>query len=263
MVSIAKGGNLPIDVAAVRAVLSWTGGPGVPDVDASALLLQASGRVSGDEDFVFFNQPQHPNGAVRHLGKNGTADAVDVDLARTARRRRAGRARRVGGRRHVRAGAGPAAGVSALASGAPIAEFDMAATEETAILSGELYRRNDSWKFRAVGQGYASGLAGTGDRLRHHRRRRSPAGAGAVRPTTRAAGGRTTTAAVLPTAPPAPSFPPPPPRPRSHRRRGQAPGSERPPPPPPPPGPAPASPGRRHRPRHRPVRRSRRWTAAG
>ena len=109
MVSIAKGGNLPIDVPAVRAVLSWTGGPGVPDVDASALLLQASGRVAGDDDFVFFNQPQHPNGAVRHLGKNGSADAVDVDLAASARRRRPRRARGVGRRRHLRAGAGTAA----------------------------------------------------------------------------------------------------------------------------------------------------------
>ena len=80
MTTIAKGGNLPIGAAAVRAELSWTGGPGVPDIDASALLLQESGRVASDADFVFYNQPQHPGGAVRHVGKSGTRDAVEIDL---------------------------------------------------------------------------------------------------------------------------------------------------------------------------------------
>ncbi|WP_258028863.1 TerD family protein, partial [Streptomyces fradiae] len=52
-----KGSNVPLDAAAVRAVLRWSPGPGVPDVDASALLLGADGRVRFDEDFVFYNQP--------------------------------------------------------------------------------------------------------------------------------------------------------------------------------------------------------------
>lgn len=69
MSTISKGANVPIDATAVRAELSWSGGPGVPDVDASALLVQESGRVSGDEDFVFYNQPHHPGGAVRHPGQ--------------------------------------------------------------------------------------------------------------------------------------------------------------------------------------------------
>ena len=160
MTAISKGGNCPIDVATVRAVLSWNGGPGVPDVDASALLLQESGRVLDDGDFVFYNQPQHASGAVRHLGKQGTADAVDVQFAALpptvervvlAASADGGVFGQVPGLRLT---------LSDAVTGTPIAVYDLTTGEETAILSGELYRRNGQWKFRAVGQGYASGLAG-------------------------------------------------------------------------------------------------------
>lgn len=160
MTAISKGGNCPVDVATVRAVLSWNGGPGVPDVDASALLLQESGRVSGDEDFVFYNQPQHASGAVRHLGKQGSADALDIQLGMVpatvervvlAASADGGTFGQVPGLRLT---------LSDAASGTPVAVYDMTAGTETAILGGELYRRNGLWKFRAVGQGYASGLAG-------------------------------------------------------------------------------------------------------
>ena len=60
-------------------------GAGVPDVDASALLLAAGGRVRSDEDFVFYNQPRHPSGLVRRLPKKrvagGLTDTVEADLA--------------------------------------------------------------------------------------------------------------------------------------------------------------------------------------
>lgn len=144
----------------MRAELSWTAGPGVPDVDAAALLLQPSGRVAGDEDFVFYNQPRHPGGAVRHAGKHGTVDAVEVDLSALpsdvdrvvlAASADGGTFGQVPGLRLA---------VTDLASGRLLAEFPMAASSETAILSGELYRRNGQWKFRAVGQGYDTGLAG-------------------------------------------------------------------------------------------------------
>src|SRR4051794_11720379 len=81
MATINKGANLPVNAASVRAELSWSGGVGVPDVDGSALLLREDGRVSSDDDFVFYNQPRHPSGAVRHAGKVGTADTVEVDLS--------------------------------------------------------------------------------------------------------------------------------------------------------------------------------------
>ncbi len=83
--SMSKGANLPVAAGAVRAVLGWRGGAGVPDADASALLLGAGGRVRDDGDFVFYNQPQHASGAVRHLGKQrdgaATTDTVEVDRA--------------------------------------------------------------------------------------------------------------------------------------------------------------------------------------
>ena len=57
----------------------------MPDADASALLL-AAGKVRSDGDFVFYNQPAHPSGAVRHEGKRNAGDHVSdtllVDLAR-------------------------------------------------------------------------------------------------------------------------------------------------------------------------------------
>lgn len=58
--AMLKGSNVPLEATTVRAVLRWTPGPGVPDVDASALLLGPDGRVRSDEDFVFYNQPRHP-----------------------------------------------------------------------------------------------------------------------------------------------------------------------------------------------------------
>jgi stress response protein SCP2 len=79
---ISKGANVPISIPMLRAVLSWRPGPGCPDVDASALLLTAAGKVRADTDFVFYNQPQHASGAVRHAGKSQGIDAVDVDLSR-------------------------------------------------------------------------------------------------------------------------------------------------------------------------------------
>src|SRR6478609_4736563 len=84
MPSMSKGSNLPVTVESVRAVLSWTAGAGVPDVDASALLLGSGGKVRTDDDFVFYNQPHHPGGGVRHDGKTpagpGFTESVSVDL---------------------------------------------------------------------------------------------------------------------------------------------------------------------------------------
>ncbi|MFC8825926.1 VWA domain-containing protein [Streptomyces sp. NPDC057137] len=160
MTTLSKGANIPITVPAVRAVLSWSAGPGVPDVDASALLLTDTGQVRSDGDFVFYNQPRHASDAVRHLGKRPGADSVEVDLAalEPGIERVALCASADGGT------FGQVPGLRLLlldvASGAELARFDMAAGTETAYVSGELYRRAGGWKFRAVGQGYASGLAG-------------------------------------------------------------------------------------------------------
>ncbi|MEU0523749.1 VWA domain-containing protein [Streptomyces niveus] len=157
---LSKGANLPVTVPSVRAVLSWSAGPGIPDVDGSALLLTDGGQVRSDGDFVFYNQPHHASGAVRHIGKQPGADSVEVDLARLEPgiERVALCASADGGT----FGQVPGLRLRLLdaASGAELARFDMEAGSETAYVSGELYRRGGAWKFRAVGQGYASGLAG-------------------------------------------------------------------------------------------------------
>ncbi|HEY8481660.1 MAG TPA: TerD family protein, partial [Spirillospora sp.] len=83
--SMQKGANTPVPVPSVRVELGWQSGPGVPDADASALLLTAEGRVRSDDDFVFYNQPVHASGAVRHEGKQQgptTLDVLSVDLNR-------------------------------------------------------------------------------------------------------------------------------------------------------------------------------------
>ncbi|MYQ78856.1 MULTISPECIES: VWA domain-containing protein [unclassified Streptomyces] len=160
MTTLSKGANMPVAPSAVRAVLSWTAGPGVPDVDASALVLGADGRVRSDGDFVFYNQPRHASGAVRHLGKQPGSDTLEADLVALGPEveRIALCASADGGT----FGQVPGLHLRLLdaGSGAELARFDMAAGPETAYVCGELYRRAGGWKFRAVGQGYASGLAG-------------------------------------------------------------------------------------------------------
>ncbi|MFD7320496.1 TerD family protein [Streptomyces sp. NPDC059875] len=162
-----KGANVPVPARGVRVELGWRSGAGVPDVDASALLL-VSGKVRSDADFVFYNQPAHVSGAVRHEGKTSSGgpggsvtDTLVVDLERVepaverivlAASADGGDFGRVPGL-YVR--------VTDVAGGAELARYDSAdATVETAFVLGELYRRQGAWKFRAVGQGYSSGLEG-------------------------------------------------------------------------------------------------------
>lgn len=162
--SMPKGSNTPVPTTALRVELGWRSGPGVPDADASALLL-VGGKVRSDADFVFYNQPSHSSGAVRHEGKREAGgkvtDSLLVDLARVE----------------------PAIETVILAASSDggsfgrvpelyievrdatrntvAARFDNpGATVETAFVLGEFYRRQGAWKFRAVGQGYDSGLEG-------------------------------------------------------------------------------------------------------
>lgn len=166
MTLLSKGANTALTSSTVTATLTWTPGPSSPDVDASALLLTAAGKVRDDGDFVFYNAPQHASGAVTYLGKHGpvgggATDAVSVNLAALP----AGIEKVVvtascdgGTFRQLR---DLTLVVTDTGTGAELARFtDMGASSEEALVAGELYQRAGAWKFRAVGQGWASGLAG-------------------------------------------------------------------------------------------------------
>lgn len=162
--TMQKGSNVAVPAGTVRVELGRHAAAGTPDVDASALLL-VGGKVRGDADFVFYNQPAHASGAVRHEGKRTApghvTDTLVVDFGRVepaidrivvAASADGGTFGRVSGL-YVR--------VTDAASGAELARFDSTdATVETAFILGELYLRQGAWKFRAVGQGYSTGLEG-------------------------------------------------------------------------------------------------------
>ncbi|WP_432158542.1 MULTISPECIES: TerD family protein [unclassified Streptomyces] len=162
--SMSKGSNTPVPTTALRVEVGWRTGPGVPDADASALLL-AGRKVRSDADFVFYNQPAHSSGAVRHEGKRTAGgqvtDTLLVDLARVE-----GPVETVVLAASADGGSfGQVPGlyieVRDAARGDVVARFDSTgAGTETAFVLGEFYRRQGAWKFRAVGQGYDTGLEG-------------------------------------------------------------------------------------------------------
>ncbi len=165
---LSRGGNIGLAQAGlaggpVVVTLTWGPSPGL-DADLSAFLVGAGGTVRSDDDFVFYNQPSGAGGAVRHLGKaqepGRTVDRVQLDVATLP----ADVDRVVIGASLD--GQGTFGRLSSLAVevGAPGAaaaiRCGLEASIETAMVFAEVYRRGEEWKVRAVGQGYASGLAG-------------------------------------------------------------------------------------------------------
>ncbi len=180
-VSLSKGGNVSLSkqapgLTAVLVGLGWdartTSGDDF-DLDASALLLTESGKIASDAHFVFFNNLTSPDGSVEHTGDNltgageGDDEAIKVNLAAvpgeidrvvvavsiyeaTARSQSFGQVRNAFMR------------VVNQADNVELARYDLSedASTETAMIFGELYRNGPEWKFRAVGQGYDSGLSG-------------------------------------------------------------------------------------------------------
>ncbi|WP_269821877.1 TerD family protein [Nocardia asteroides] len=144
--ALPKGGNVPLGGGQVRITVAPNG------IDVSVLCVGADGKVGGDADFVFYNQPESPDGAVRLAG-----GAISVDLSRVAARVE---------RLVVAASVdtGTVAGVPlAVRVSDGVAAHDLAVgglSTETTVVLGEIYRRGGAWKLRNVGQGYASGLAG-------------------------------------------------------------------------------------------------------
>jgi tellurium resistance protein TerD len=180
-VSLSKGGNVSLTkeapgLTAVTVGLGWdvrtTTGADF-DLDASALLLDASGKVVSDKHFVFFNNLKSPDGSVEHTGDNltgegeGDDEVINVNLAGVpadvvkivfpvsiyeaeSRQQSFGQVRNA----YIR--------VLNAADQRELARYDLTedASTETAMVFGELYRHGAEWKFRAIGQGYASGLRG-------------------------------------------------------------------------------------------------------
>jgi tellurium resistance protein TerD len=181
-VSLSKGGNVSLTkeapgLTAVNVGLGWdvnSFSGGDFDLDASAILVAGDGLVTPDESgFVFFNNLRSPDGSVVHVGDNltgeggGDDEMIKVALASVpssvekivfpvsvhdaeARRQNFGGVRNA----FIR--------VVNQANGEEIARYDLTedASIETAMVFGELYRHGAEWKFRAIGQGYASGLVG-------------------------------------------------------------------------------------------------------
>ncbi|MFC8273220.1 TerD family protein [Streptomyces sp. NPDC057271] len=170
MREMSKGANVGLaslseDASSVFVGLSWSSAAGDGDADVSVLLLDSGGKVRSDADFYFYNHPAAADGSVQLLGKtpteNGSEDRIGLDLTAVPPDVTS---------IVVAASQYGATTFGALddlrmtvsdRSGEPLLGFSITdATVETAFIFGELYRRNEEWKFRAVGQGYETGLAG-------------------------------------------------------------------------------------------------------
>ncbi|MFD3541801.1 TerD family protein [Streptomyces sp. NPDC058662] len=170
MQEIPKGANVSLtalsdDAGSVVVSLGWTSASGAGDADVSVLLLDASGRIRDENDFYFYNNPAAADGSVQLLGKtptdSGDEDRIGVDLTAVPPdvERIVVAASQYGGARF--GDLDDLRMTVADRSGEPLVGFSIDdAGAETAFIFGELYRRGEEWKFRAVGQGYETGLAG-------------------------------------------------------------------------------------------------------
>jgi stress response protein SCP2 len=170
MQEMVKGTNVDLatlseDTGSVLLSLSWSSPTGDGDADVSVIRLAATGKVRSDADFFFYNNPADADGSVQLLGRaptaNGDEDRISIDLGATpadverlvvAASRDDGA--RFGDLNDLRIVLADRSGETLL--GFSIENADL----ESAFIFGELYRRGEGWKFRAVGQGYETGLTG-------------------------------------------------------------------------------------------------------
>ena len=145
------------------------------DLDAAAFLLGANGKVTSDEDFVFYNQLKHPSGSVEHMGDNltgegeGDDEEIRIDLSKVPekidkidftvtiydakeRNQTFGQVENA----YIR--------VVDEATGKELIRYDLGEdfSIETAVVVGEIYRKNGEWRFNAIGSGWEGGLAALG-----------------------------------------------------------------------------------------------------
>jgi len=179
-ISLGKGGNVSLSktdpsLKNVLVGLGWDARPteGADfDLDASAFMVKEDGKVRSDSDFIFYNQTKSTCGSVEHTGDNRTGagdgddeavvvllDKLPADVQRIVfcvtihdadlRKQNFGQVNHA----YVR--------VVNKDSNNEVARYDLSedASIETAMIFGEIYRHSGEWKFKAVGQGYAGGLA--------------------------------------------------------------------------------------------------------
>ncbi|HAE78355.1 TerD family protein [Morganella morganii] len=179
-VSLSKGGNVSLSKTApsmknVLIGLGWdvrsTDGQDF-DLDASAFLLTAAGKVRGDADFIFYNNLRSTDGSVTHTGDNRTGQGdgddesliIKLDMI-SAEIDKIVFVVTIHDAQTRRQSFGQVSGAFIRLvnddTNTEIARYDLTedASTETAMLFGELYRHGTEWKFRAVGQGYAGGLS--------------------------------------------------------------------------------------------------------
>ncbi|MFC7419807.1 TerD family protein [Iodobacter arcticus] len=178
-ISLQKGGNVNLSKEAPslqKLVLGLGWDPRVTDgsafdLDGSAFMLKADGKVRADSDFIFYNNLKSTDGSVTHAGDNtsgqgdGDDEKIVIDLALVpaeiekitvgvtihdaeARKQNFGMV----GKAYIRC---------LDANGdKEIARYDLSedSSTETAMVFGEIYRAGAEWKFKAVGQGFAGGL---------------------------------------------------------------------------------------------------------
>lgn len=178
-ISLTKGGNVNLSKEAptltqMQIGLGWnpraTDGQQF-DLDAIAFLLNDSGKVRGDQDFIFFNNLKSADGSVEHTGDNRTGEGdgddevIKVDLTKIpadvtkvaicvviyegqSRKQNFGQVANA----YIR--------IVNAQGGAEVARYDLSedSSTDTAMIFGELYKNNNEWKFRAVGQGFGGGL---------------------------------------------------------------------------------------------------------
>lgn len=178
-VSLSKGGNVSLSkeapgIESITVGLGWdaraTDGADF-DLDASCFLLKADGKVPNDSGFIFYNNLKSTDGSVEHTGDNRTGEgegddeaikvelkSVPAEIAKLAftvtihdapeRKQNFGMV------------AGAFIRIVNNKDGKEIARYDLSedASTDTAMIFGEVYRHNNEWKFKAVGQGYAGGL---------------------------------------------------------------------------------------------------------
>ncbi|MEV0359455.1 TerD family protein [Nocardia sp. NPDC050697] len=151
---LSRGGNAPVPTDTVVVALGWRDG----EVDPQALLVDASGRIRTDDDFIFYNAPKHPSGAVTLREATGNAAALEVVLPKvepSVQRIVITGSVDTGSFRDI---AGLT--VEVRATGAAF-DLDLDQGESvSAVIFGEFYRRGGGWKFRNVTQGWDSGLRG-------------------------------------------------------------------------------------------------------